>query len=63
MMIELEPSFLNRTRRRNDKSARGHETAHCHTMHVNTRLQSTLTQCPRMDLSKRFLPKPITTTG
>ena len=21
------------------------------------------TQCPRMDLSKRFLPKPMTTTG
>ena len=27
MMIELEPSFWNRTGRRNDKSARGHETA------------------------------------
>jgi hypothetical protein len=27
MVIELEPSFLNRTGRRNDKSARGHETA------------------------------------
>ena len=27
MMIELEPSLWNRTRRRNDKSARGHETA------------------------------------
>ena len=26
-MIELEPSFWNRTGRRNDKSARGHETA------------------------------------
>ena len=25
-MIELEPSFWNRTGRRNDKSARGHET-------------------------------------
>ena len=28
MMIELEPSFWNRPRRRNDKSARGHETTH-----------------------------------
>ena len=28
MMIELEPSFWNRTRKQNDKSARGHETAH-----------------------------------
>ena len=28
MMIELEPSFWNRTGKRNDKSARGHETAH-----------------------------------
>ena len=28
MMIELEPSFYNRTGRRNDKLARGHETAH-----------------------------------
>ena len=27
MMIELEPSFWNRTGRRNDKSARGHEMA------------------------------------
>ena len=27
MMIELEPSFWNRTGRQNDKSARGHETA------------------------------------
>ena len=27
MMIELEPSFQNRTGRRNHKSARGHETA------------------------------------
>ena len=27
MMIELEPSFRNRTGRQNDKSARGHETA------------------------------------
>ena len=30
MMIELEPSFWNRTGRQNDKSARGHETAHSH---------------------------------
>ena len=28
-MIELEQSFQNRTGRQNDKSARGHETAHC----------------------------------
>ena len=28
MMIELEPSFWNRTGKRNDKSAKGHETAH-----------------------------------
>ena len=27
MMIEIEPSFLNRAGRWNDKSARGHETA------------------------------------
>ena len=27
-MIELEPSFWNRTGRRNDKWAKGHETAH-----------------------------------
>ena len=27
MIIELEPSFWNRTGRRNDNSARGHETA------------------------------------
>ena len=26
MMIELEPSFWNRSGRRNDQSARGHET-------------------------------------
>ena len=29
MMIEIEPLFKNRTGRRNDKSARGHETAYC----------------------------------
>ena len=28
MMIELEQSFQNRTGRRNDKLASGHETAH-----------------------------------
>ena len=28
MMIELEQSFYNGTGRRNDKSGRGHETAH-----------------------------------
>ena len=29
-------------------------------MHI---LEISISQCPRTDLSKRFLPKPMTTTG
>ena len=32
-------------------------------LHFNWIILSTLAQCARMDLNKRFLPKPMTTTG
>ena len=39
MMIELEPSVQNRTGRRNDKSTKGHETAHYSTSQSSDTVQ------------------------
>ena len=46
MMIELEPSFWNRTGRQNDKSARGHETTQRLPMDI------TATECKLMEVKK-----------